>query len=146
MCANACRYEFSQARFNWRGTGGLDLSFTVRPRNCPDVNVAAGVPGAVYLSNWITTRGEDTGKFYSSAFQLQGVSGPTSDAGQISFSPVAGGSHRVSYRAPVPPIAGPADGANFPVAFDLCVVVGDRAMTTRLVCQPKPDGALCHQG
>lgn len=146
MCANACRYEFSQARFNWRDMGGLDLSFSVRGRNCPDLDFRSGDAGAVFFSNWITTRGEDTGKFYSSTFRLDGLSAATSDAGQISMSPVAGGTQRVSYRAPVPPIAGPADGANFPVAFDLCMVVGDKAVTTRLVCQPKPDGALCHQG
>lgn len=146
MCASACRYEFSQARFNWRQAGGLDLSFTVRPRTCPQLDFQAGELGAVYMSNWITTRGVDTGKFYSSTFQFSAGASPTSDSGQITMSSVAGGAHRVAYRAPVAPIAGPADGINFPVAFDLCVVVGDKAMTTRLVCQPKPDGALCHQG
>jgi len=146
MCADACRYEFSQVRFNWRDATGLDLGLSARARDCPSLDFGANDRGAVFMTNWITTNFVDTGKSYSTSFRFNGLSAPTSDGGQFSTSGVAGDTVRLAYRSPAAPILGLADGANFPVAFDLCIVVGDKAMKTRLVCQPKPDGALCHAG
>ncbi len=144
-CATACPYEFSQARLNWRATG-LDLGFAMRARNCPAFDFQSGEKGAVYMTNWITTDGEDTGKYYSSTFTLANQSGATSDAGMVRYTYFAGGMVNFTYTSPAAPVSGLWDGYDFPVAVDICLVVGDQAMKTRLVCQPKSDGALCHEG
>lgn len=145
MCANACAYEFSQARMNWRATG-LDLNFAVRSRRCPALDYQSGEKGAVYMTKWMTTNGVDTGRYYSSTFTLAGQSGATSDGGTWRFNNIASDTANVTYLSPAPPVSGLWDGYDFPVAVDICVVVGDQAVKTRLVCQPKSDGALCHEG
>lgn len=98
------------------------------------------------MTNWITTDGEDTGKYYSSTFTLANQSGATSDAGMVRYTYFAGGMVNFTYTSPAAPVSGLWDGYDFPVAVDICLVVGDQAMKTRLVCQPKSDGALCHEG
>jgi hypothetical protein len=146
-CADACAgYGFSQTRLIWRQGIGLDLTFAVRQRNCPSLDFRSGERGAVYLTDWLTTDQRDTGKTYSATFTLDGSSGATSDGGRINLSKVGSDMINGAFTSKADPIAGVWDGRDFPVSFNMCVVVGDRAIKTRLVCQPKSDGALCHWG
>ncbi|GIW40755.1 MAG: hypothetical protein KatS3mg076_1332 [Candidatus Binatia bacterium] len=62
---------------------------------------------------------------------------------RISFGTV-GDRIRLDYEAAEPPFAEDDDGIDFPVAFDLCITVGDQTISARPVCQPKPTGMLCH--
>lgn len=147
LCDTACSgYAFSQTRLIWRQGLGLDLSFAARQRNCPKLDFASGEKGAVYLTDWLTTDGHDTGKSYAATFTLAGNSGATSDGGRIAFTNVGSDMVNGSFKSGASPIAGIWDGRDFPVSFNMCVVVGDQAIKTRLVCQPKSDGALCHWG
>ena len=147
-CENACAYNLSQMRLTWydANSGGLNLSFFVQGGDCPVLTPQAGELGSIQMSHWLTERRQDTGRLHTTTFTLgANGSGATSNGGVASIAPY-GTAQQVVYRTIVPPIAGPNDGADFPVVFDLCVTIGDQAIKGRMVCQEKNRGLLCHQG
>lgn len=148
-CNNACpHYNFSQMRLTWydAGAGGLNLSYFVAGGGCPALTPEAGEQATIQMTRWLTDRGVDTGRSHVAAFTLgANGAGATSTGGTASISQYRGW-QQITYRATTPPIASPADGANFPVVFDLCLTVGDQAVKARMVCQEKNRGLLCHEG
>ena len=143
-CENACAYSVSQIRMTWYGA--LSLSALVKPGPCQPLTPETGEQGTLSMTNWLTDRKVDTGHQHVATYTLgNNGAGDTSLDGFINFSRVTN-AYRIVYSAPVPSVAGMSDGANFPVVFNLCLTVGEQAVKTRLVCQPKPQGMLCHSG
>jgi len=148
-CDNACPYfKFSQMRLTWydAASGGLNLSYYIQPGFCAPLTPQAGAPASIQMTRWLTHRQVDTGRSHIANFTLgPNGAGATSTGGTASISDFRSW-QQVSYRATTPPIAGPQDGANFPVVFDLCLTVGNQSAKARMVCQEKNRGLLCHQG
>jgi len=143
-CDTACSYKVSQVRMTWYG--GVNFSAVIGPGSCGALEVESGAEGTVQMTRFLTQRREDTGHSHITSWTLGGSGvGATSANGTVQFSNVVD-SVRFGYSAPVPAVATYRDGMNFPVAFDFCLTVGSQAVKTRLVCQPKPQGMLCHQG
>lgn len=148
-CDNACPYyKFSQMRLTWydAASGGLNLSYYVQPGFCEPLTPEPGEQASIQMTRWLTHRQVDTGRSHIAQFTLgANGSGVTSTGGTATIGDYRSW-QQVTYRATTPPIAGPQDGANFPVVFDLCLTVGDQAVKARMVCQEKNRGLLCHQG
>jgi hypothetical protein len=143
-CENACSYGVSQARMLWYGA--LSFSAVISPGSCAALTPDAGDAGTMQMVNFVTERRQDTGIEHVASYVLgDGGGGNTSAGGAIQFSRVVD-SYRVTYSAPIPAAASQHDGADFPVVFDLCLTLGEQAVKTRLVCQPKNQGMLCHEG
>ena len=149
-CANACPRNISQLRLTWLDTG-LNFSGTIGQGNgspgCSGQLVPrVGDAGSVNMINWLTAGRQNTNKDHVANFVLEdGLAATTSTNGSVRFST---GSHglNVQYSAGLRPTSTMADGPNFPVVFDLCLTVGNQAVSGRMVCQPKPRGLLCHEG
>jgi len=148
-CAAACPfYNLSQMRLTWYdpASGGLNLSFYVQPGSCAALTPENGEEVSIRMDRWLTYQRVDTGRLHVATATLGGGGFvPTSTGGTLSVSSF-GSWQQVTYRAPLPPIAGPQDGAEFPVVFDICLTIGDQAVTGRMVCQEKNRGFLCHEG
>jgi len=135
-------------RLTWydAASGGLNLSFYVQPGRCAPLTPDVGEVVSIRMDRWLTERRVDTGRLHEAIATLRdGGSGTTANGGTISVGAFRGW-QQVTYRATTPPIAGPQDGAEFPVVFDLCLRVGDQAVKARMVCQEKNRGLLCHEG
>jgi hypothetical protein len=149
-CDNACPYDVSQLRFTWYDGLGLDFSGFVNPNavRCPPLPLEPGTAGSMQLVNWLNHPGDNLGMDHTPSFVLgEGGAGSTSDGGEISISEASSGGFKFAYESPLPPPARAADGfQGFPVVFDVCFTVGPQAVKTRLVCQPKSRGMLCHEG
>lgn len=147
-CAPTCSYATQQMRFTWYDAeaGGLNLSFSVRENICPTLTPEVGERGSITMSRWLTERGQDTGRLHRFNFTVDanGV-GQTSDGGTIRFTQGRTGT-LVTFTSNVPPTARAGLGLEFPVVFNLCITLGDQTLTSRLVCQEKPQGLLCHAG
>ncbi len=148
-CSNACpSYNLSQMRLTWydAASGGLNLNFYVQPDGCPALTPEEGEAVTIQMSRWLTERKVDTGRLHVATAPLgANGSGTTSSGGTISVG-AFGSWQQITYRDVTPPIAGPQDGADFPVVFDLCLTVGNQAVKGRMVCQEKNRGLLCHEG
>lgn len=147
-CPVTCTYSTQQVRFTWYddASGGLDLGMSVRQTACPPLSPRPGDEGRITMSRWVTERGVDTGRLHQVDFTMtSATSGETSDGGVVHFGAGRAG-QSFTYSSSVPPIAGPGLGLEFPVAFNLCVSVGEQTFGMRLVCQEKPRGLLCHAG
>jgi hypothetical protein len=144
-CNEGCLGGLSQFRFTWYDAGGLNMTATVNSASCRAFKPESGMTGEITLYDWYTEDRRNTGYFQSSSFVLDGLKGTTSNGGQIEFSPITGG-YRLSFRFPDRPFSRMSDGFDFPVVFDVCLKVGDASLRSRMVCQPKPAGMLCHQG
>ena len=98
------------------------------------------------MTNFVTGRREDTGHQHIASFVLgeNGV-GVTSANGTVQFSHGVG-AYTFTYSAPLPSFATIRDGPNFPVAFNMCLTLGNQAVKMFLVCQGKNQGMLCHEG
>lgn len=135
-------------RLTWydEASGGLNLSFYVQPGDCPTLTPEAGEQVVIRMDRWLTDRRVDTGRLHLATTTLGSAgSGATNTGGSISIGS-SGLAQQVVYRANTPPIAGPHNGAEFPVVFDLCLTVGNQAVKGRMVCQEKSRGLLCHEG
>jgi len=126
--------------------GGLSISAVIGRGGCDPLTPQADDAGTVQLTKFVTAQRQDTGHEHMASFILgdNGV-GATSLDGTVQFSRVVD-SYHFSYSAPVPSFASMRDGQDFPVAFNLCVTVGHQAVRMHLVCQPKSQGMLCHEG
>jgi hypothetical protein len=126
--------------------GGLSFSAAIKNGGCPPLSPEPGETGTVQMTNFVTERRQDTGHQHIASFVLgEGGAGVTSLNGAVHFARIAD-SYQFSYSAPVPSFANIRDGQNFPVAFSMCVTVGNRAVRMHLVCQGKNQGMLCHKG
>lgn len=138
-CANACPYALSQVHMTWYDNTGLWFTAMINPGQCAPLTPTDGKTVQFQMTNWVTQDQRDTGLSYSDSVTI----GDKKGASSVSFSPVASG-YRLTYKATPPAIAHASDSNNFPVAFDLCIKVGDQAIAMRPVCQPKSTGMLCH--
>ena len=143
-CEHACSYSISQLRMLWYG--GLSFSAVIGRGSCGPLSPDPGDTGTVQMTNFVTNKKQDTGHQHMASFVLgaNGV-GTTSLDGTVQFSRVVD-SYQFSYSAPVPSFANIRDGQNFPVAFNMCLTVGNQAVRMHLVCQGKSQGMLCHEG
>ena len=149
-CANACPRNLSQLRLTWLDTG-LNLTGTIGQGNgspgCDGrMTPHEGDAGAVRMVNWLTAARTNTNKDHIANFVLdEGNTGMTQTNGSVRFS---AGSHglNIQYSAGVRPHSNMNDGLDFPVVFDLCIQLGNHAVSGRMVCQPKSRGMLCHEG
>lgn len=143
-CAHACAHTISQMRMLWYGA----LSFTAVIKNgaCPPLSPDPGETGTVQMTHFITGQRQDTGHNHVASFVLgNNGAGVTSLGGTVQFSRVVD-SYTFSYSAPVPAFANIRAGQNFPVAFNMCLTLGNQAVRMHLVCQGKSQGMLCHEG
>jgi hypothetical protein len=126
--------------------GAINFSAVIRNGNCPPLTPDAGETGTVQMTDFLTARRQDTGIQHVATFVLgDNGAGVTPLGGQVHFSRVAN-SYAFSYSAPVPAAATIRDGQNFPVAYSMCVTLGNQAVKMHLVCQGKNQGMLCHEG
>lgn len=143
-CEHACSYNISQMRMLWYGA--LNFSAVIKQGSCEPLSPAPGTTGTVQMTHFVNGRRQDTGHQLVANFVLgDDGSGVTSLDGAVQFSAIAG-SYRFTYSAPVPAFANIRDGQNFPVAFNMCVTLGNQAVKMFLVCQGKSQGMLCHEG
>lgn len=147
-CPVTCNYSTQQVRFTWydEASGGLNLSLGVRETICPTLSPRGGERGRITMDRWLTQAGQDTGRLHQVDFTMTSDNtGVTSDGGVVHFLGGRGGT-QFTYNSSEPPIAGAGLGMDFPVVFNLCVTVGEQTFGSRLVCQEKPRGLLCHAG
>ncbi len=148
-CRHTCPYDSSQLRLTWYTALGLQFNGFINPggAGCEPLHPEPGAEGTLYMVNWRNQPGVNLNFDRSVSFVLgEDQSGLTSDSGEMSFNQTTGG-FRFQYESPVQPIANQASGFDgFPVVFDVCLVLGNETVTTRLVCQPKSRGMLCHEG
>ena len=150
-CTNACAYKISRMRLEWYRNSGLNFAMTVQSsRECPEIDVPAGTDGTLEFFHWVTEGRQDTGRYHATTFVVDGNGmAAASNGGQFNIQDKRAFIN-VEYSAALLPIAGPDDGLLFPVAFDVCMTVGNTPVTGRMVCQPKigagRDGMLCHEG
>jgi hypothetical protein len=95
------------------------------------------------MTNWIATSGAGTAHHYAASLTLADESSAVSGVRSLRLENIGDGT-RITYLADEPALARAEDGDGFPVAFDLCVTIGDRAVAASLACQPKNTGLLCH--
>ena len=138
-CDNACPYPLSQVHMTWYDNTGLWFTAVINPGLCAPLTPDNGETVQFHMTNWMTEDLRNTGLSYSDSVTI----GAKSNTDSVSFSSVGGG-YRLTYNAGVPAIARASDGFDFPVAFNLCIKVGDQAIAMRPVCQPKATGMLCH--
>jgi hypothetical protein len=129
----------------WYDATGLNLSAFISSGGCPELQPAPGDQVSVAMANFLTQAGVNTGIDVRQSFVLDddGTSS-TTRTGSVQFSSLGDGL-RFGFDASLPAAARGSDGANFPVVFNTCVIVGNQAIPMRLVCQPKSTGMLCHQ-
>jgi len=143
-CEQACSYSISQMRMLWYGA--LNFSAVIKQGGCEPLSPDPGTAGTVQMTGFVTGQRQDTGHQHTASFVLgDNGAGVTSLDGEVQFSQIAG-SYRFSYSAPVPSFASIRDGQNFPVAFSMCVTLGNQRVKMHLVCQGKSQGMLCHAG
>ena len=143
-CNDACAYGVSQVRMTWYDQTGLDLSLYVSKRSCPALTPAAGERVSVQMANWRATAHEPTTHRYTADLLLSSAASAAGDGSELHLKPIGDGL-RITYEAAQQAPARASDATNFPVAFDLCLIIGDQAVTVGLACQPKSTGMLCHQ-
>lgn len=126
--------------------GNLSFTAVIKNGGCEPLSPDPGDTGTVQMTKFVTAQRQDTGHQHIASFVLgdNGV-GVTSLNGTVQFSSVAD-SYTFSYSAPVPAVANIRDRQNFPVAFNMCLTVGNQAVRMHLVCQGKNQGMLCHKG
>ena len=127
----------------WYDQTGLDLDLQVRPSGCPAIAPAPGEPVSVWMTHWRMESGEIAAYQHDGSLVLADANGGSA-AGLTVETDTVGDTLRFSYKADEAAPARAADGASFPVVFDLCITVGQRAVAASLVCQPKTTGMLCH--
>ena len=126
--------------------GALNFSAVIKQGGCEPLSPDPGTTGTVQMTNFVTGQRQDTGHQHVASFVLgDNGAGVTSLNGGVHFSRVAS-SYQFTYNAPLPSFASIRDGQNFPVAFNMCVTLGNQAVRMHLVCQGKNQGMLCHAG
>jgi hypothetical protein len=143
-CEHACSYTISQMRLLWYG--GINFSAVIKRGGCAPLTPDPGETGTVQMTKFVTAHHHDTGHDHVASFVMgdHGV-GTTSSNGTVQLARVVD-SYTFSYSAPVSAFASIRDGANFPVAFNMCLTIGNQAVRMHLVCQGKSQGMLCHKG
>jgi hypothetical protein len=146
-CENACRVDLNQVRMTWYDGLGLDMQFSIRELGCPQLTPEAGEHGTINTFNWLNTASVDTGLSYTDTFVMDSDgAGTTSNGGDLTFSRI-GDALQFKYTLERNAIARADAGFDgFPSVFEMCVTVGDQEIYARLVCQPKRQGLLCHEG
>ena len=124
--------------------GALNFSAVIKQAGCEPLVLDPGTTGTVQMTHFVTGQRQDTGHQHIASFVLgDNGAGMTSLDGNVEFSRIAG-SYQLTYSAPLRSFATIRDGQNFPVAFNMCVTVGNQAIKMFLVCQGKSQGMLCH--
>lgn len=126
--------------------GGINFSAVIKGGGCPLLTPDPGQTGTVQMTKFVTGQHQDRGLDHVTSFVMgeNGV-GTTASNGTVQFARVAD-SYTFSYSAPISAPANFRDGANFPVALDMCLTIGNQAVKMHLVCQGKSQGMLCHKG
>jgi hypothetical protein len=146
-CEDACRYDISQLRYTWYDNVGLSFSMFIKPGACPILTPEGGEGGVIHKFDWLNTAGVDTGLSFTDNYVLRdAAAGTTSRGGTINLRSMAGG-HRFTYTLGEDAIARADAGFDgFPSVFDMCMTIGDQKIAAHIVCQPKRQGLLCHEG